>query len=52
MCRAGSSPHMVLLPGSSLDLEQKTPEKGGSRLSTSAEAHQSLLHEPGTPGKP
>ena len=29
---------------------QKTPERGNSRLSTSAEAHSSLLHEPGSPG--
>ena len=41
----------MLLADSPLAPEQKTPERGNSRLSVSAEAHQSLLHEPGSPGK-
>ena len=50
MYRAGSSPHVVLMTDSPLASGQKTPERGNSRLSTSAEAHSSLLHEPGSPG--
>lgn len=50
-CRAGSSPHVVLLTDNPLAPGQKTPERGSSRLSASAEAHPSLLHEPGSPGK-
>ena len=52
VCRAGSSPHVVLLADSPLAPEHRTPERGNSRLSASAEAHASLLHEPGSPGKP
>ena len=41
----------MLLTDSPMASGQKTPERGNSRLSTSAEAHSSLLHEPGSPGE-
>lgn len=51
LCRAGSSPQVVLMTDSVMEADQKTPGHGSSQRRVSFEAPESRLHEPSTPGK-
>ena len=51
LCRAGSSPQVVLLTDIAMDVDQKPSEHSNSQRRSPSEAPESQLHEPGTPGK-
>ena len=51
LCRAGSSPQVVLLTDIAMEADQKTAEHSNSQRRSPSEAPESQLHEPSTPGK-